>query len=356
MSKSRIGNFFEDFEPGQMLRHGVPRTLSEGDRTLYIGLTGSRSALNTAATTASALGLRSAPMEDLLVFNVVFGKTVPELSLNAIANLGYADARFLRPVHAGDTLAVTSQVLGTKENSSGKSGVVYVRSIATNQRDEAVLTFVRWVMVHKRAADGAAAPALPVPPLPSHVDASRLIVPAFIEPASVTRVTGFDDLWEDYAAGERIDHIGSMTVNDSDHSIAARLYQNTAKAHFDAHLMAQSTAGQRLVYGGHVMSICRSLAYDGLENCLGMLAINGGSHVAPVFAGDTLSCVTQVMETYALSGQLGALRLRTIGAKNVGTARAIALPDANAPKSRFPAEVVLDLDYTVVIPKKQLRL
>lgn len=353
MSKSRRGNFFEDFAPGQVLRHGVPRTLGEGDRSLYVGLTGSRSALNTAATTALALGLPSAPMEDLLVFNVVFGKTVPELSLNAVANLGYADARFLQPVYADDTLAVTSEVLATKENSSGKSGVVYVRSTATNQRGESVLTYVRWVMVHKRQTDGAAAPATPIPQLATHVDPSRLAVPEFTQPRYVAGVTGFDDLWEDYAAGERIDHVGSMTVNDSDHSIAARLYQNTAKAHFDAHLMAQTPAGKRLVYGGHVMSICRSLAYDGLENCLGMLAINGGSHVAPVFAGDTLSCVTQVVDTYALSGEVGALRLRTVGAKNVGTASAIALPEPGAPKPRFSSEVVLDLDYTVAIPRKQ---
>jgi 2-methylfumaryl-CoA hydratase len=210
--------------------------------------------------------------------------------------------------------------------------------------------------VHKRGTDGAAAPATPIPQLATHVDPSHLVIPEFTEPRQVTSVTGFDDLWEDYAVGERIDHVGSMTVNDSDHSIAARLYQNTARAHFDAHLMAQTPAGRRLVYGGHVISICRSLTYDGLENCLGMFAINGGSHVAPVFAGDTLSCVTQVLESYALRSEVGALRLRTIGAKNIGSASAIALPEPGAPKPGFSSEVVLDLDYTVAIPKKQPRL
>lgn len=352
MSKSRRGNFFEDFKPGQVFRHGVPRTVSDGDRSLYIGLTGSRSALNTAATTALALGFNSAPLEDLLVFNIVFGKTVPELSLNAVANLGYADVRFLQPVYASDTLAVTSKVLATKENSNGKSGVVYVQSTALNQREEPVLTYVRWVMVNKHQPGSHSALTTEIPELPTHVEPSRLAIPAFAQPKYVTEVTGFEDLWEDYVVGERIDHVGSMTINESDHSIAARLYQNTAKAHFDAHLMRQSSAGKRLVYGGHVMSICRSLSYDGLENCLGILAINGGSHVAPVFAGDTLSCVTQVIGSYHLTDELGALRLRTVGAKNIGSASAIGLPAADATKPSFSSEVVLDLDYTVAIPKK----
>jgi 2-methylfumaryl-CoA hydratase len=145
-----------------------------------------------------------------------------------------------------------------------------------------------------------------------------------------------------------------MTVNDSDHSIAARLYQNTAKAHFDAELMAKTPAGQRVVYGGHVMSICRSLAYDGLENCLGMLAINGGRHVAPVYAGDTLSCATQVLDMYRVTAEVGALRLRTLGAKNIGSAGAIALPEGGPATPRFSSEIVLDLDYTVAIPIRQL--
>ncbi|MFJ1259666.1 MaoC family dehydratase [Cupriavidus sp. CuC1] len=352
MSKSRSGNFFEDFRVGQSFQHGVPRTIGEGERALYIGLTGSRSALNTASTTAKALGLSGAPIEDLLVFNIVFGKTVPELSLNAVANLGYADGRFLAPVFAGDTLSVASLVLAKKENSNGKSGVVYVRSTAKNQHGIEVLSYVRWVMVHKREAGQPAAALAELPELPPFVEPERLETPAYSRPSQVTAVTGFGDLWEDYKKGERIEHPSSMTVNESDHSIAARLYQNNAKAHFDAQLMALSPSGKRLVYGGHVMSICRALAYDGLENSLGMLAINAGSHVSPVYSGDTLSCMTEVVDTYPLDAGVGALRLRTIGAKNVGGADAIVAPEAGTGKATYAKDVILDLDYTVVIPRK----
>lgn len=353
MSKSRSGNFFEDFGVGQSFQHGVPRTVTDGDRALYIGLTGSRSALNTASTTAVSLGLSGAPIEDLLVFNIVFGRTVPDLSLNAVANLGYADGRFLAPVFSDDTLSVSSTVLAKKENSNGKSGVIYVRSTAKNQHGCVVLSYVRWVMVHKREAGQPAGAPVEVPQFPDFVEPERLHVPSYTDPQQIVSVTGVDDLWESYRKGERIDHPSSMTVNESDHSIATRLYQNNAKAHFDAQLMERSPLGKRLVYGGHVISICRSMAYDGLENTLGMLAINGGSHVSPVFAGDTLSCATTIVDAYPLDSHVGALRLRTIGAKNVESVSAIEFPKDDIGKPKYSKDVVLDLDYTVAIPRRQ---
>ena len=69
-----------------------------------------------------------APLDPLIAFHTVFGKTVPDISLNAVANLGYAEGRWLAPVWPGDTLGATSEVIGLKRNSNGKSGVVWVRT------------------------------------------------------------------------------------------------------------------------------------------------------------------------------------------------------------------------------------
>lgn len=351
MQKNRSGNFFEDFHVGMRMRHATPRTLTEGDRSLYIGLTGSRVALGTADTNAAQLGLTRRPLEDLLVFNTAFGKTVPDISLNAVANLGYADVRFLAHVYPGDTLAVESEVIGLKENSNRKSGVVYVRSTAHNQRGEVVLTWIRWVMVHKSDHAAACGEAV-LPATEPVVPAARLwhggYGPGVRE---ICAMTGVQDLWEDYAAGERLDHPGAMTVNDSDHSIATRLYQNTARAHFDGFAMA-AKGGQRLVYGGHIISLCKALSYDGLENGLSMLAINGGSHVNPTYAGDTIACATQVVEKLDLGlAHVGALRLRTIGIKNAA-AGTVVFPPAADGKPAHPANVVLDLDYTIAMPRR----
>jgi 2-methylfumaryl-CoA hydratase len=354
--KDRSGNYFEDFRIGMKIRHATPRTLTEGDRSLYIGLTGSRSALNTADTNARALGLERRPLEDLLVFNTAFGKTVPDISLNAVANLGYAEVRFVSHVYPGDTLTVESEVIGLKENSNRKSGVVYVRSTARNQQGREVLGWVRWVMVHKRVHKHDAAAACGEAVIP----ATRPVVPPedlrrsdyTARVREISAMTGIEDLWDDYAVGERIDHPGAMTINDSDHSIATRLYQNTARAHFDGHAMAAG-GGQRLVYGGHVISVCRALAYDGLENALSMLAINGGSHVNPTYAGDTIACATQVLGKVDLGqDHLGGLRLRMIGVKNASAA-SIVFPARGEGRPTHPANVVLDLDYTIAMPRRQ---
>ncbi len=136
-SKTRPGNFFEDYRVGQTIAHAVPRTVTEGDRAFYTALYPARFALYSSDEFARACGLPRSPIEDLAAFHIVFGKTVPDVSLNAVANLGYAEARFLAPVYPGDTLTATSEVIGLKENSNRKSGVVWVRSTGRNQHGEA---------------------------------------------------------------------------------------------------------------------------------------------------------------------------------------------------------------------------
>src|SRR5476651_1879105 len=126
--KTNPGNFFEDFRIGQVIRHATPRTVTLGDVALYNGLYGPRFAVQSSDAFAQAIGYPRSPVDDLLVFHIVFGKTVPDISLNAVANLGYAGCRFLAPVYPGDTLNATSEVIGLKENSSRKTGIVYVRS------------------------------------------------------------------------------------------------------------------------------------------------------------------------------------------------------------------------------------
>jgi len=349
MSKQRHGQFFEDFRLGQRFVHATPRTLTEADQSLYIALTGSRACLHSALTVVRAAGFERRPLEDLLVFNTAFGKTVPDISLNAVANLGYAELRFLEPVYDGDTLAVESEVIGLKENSSRKSGVVWVRSSARNQHGRIVNEWIRWVMVHKRDPTAACGEAV-VPPTAAAVEPSVFAIGHYApEVSSVVQATGVTDLWEDYEVGERIDHGAAMTINHSDHSLATRLYQNTAKAHFDAHRMAAQPMGKRLVYGGHIMSVCKALAYDGLENMLGVLAIHGGSHVSPTFAGDTICCATRVLAKDALGvAPVGALRLRLIGAKNIDTPGQIEFADG----MRHGPNVVLDMDFSIAIPKR----
>ena len=169
MSKTSPGNFFEDFRIGQVIRHATPRTVTVGDVALYTGLFGARFAVQSSNEFAKAIGYPRAPIDDLLVFHIMFGKTVPDVSLNAVANLGYAGCYFRAPVYPGDTLTALSEVIGLKENSSRKTGIVYVRTTGTNQDGSAVLEYVRWVMVRKRD-EAAPAPGDHVPRLPTVLD------------------------------------------------------------------------------------------------------------------------------------------------------------------------------------------
>jgi 2-methylfumaryl-CoA hydratase len=254
-TKTNPGNFFEDFHVGMNILHATPRTVTGGDVSLYTALYGNRFAVQSSSAFAQAIGLPGAPLDDMLLFHMVFGKTVPDVSLNAIANLGYASGRFHALAYPGDTLRTVSEVIGLKENSNAKTGTVYVRSVGTNQRDETVLEYIRWVMVRKKDL-GAPAPEPVVPELPEAVAVADLIVPNGLDFSGYdTDLAGSPFFWEDYEAGEKIDHVDAMTVEEADHMIATRLYQNTAKVHFNQHTEKDGRFGKRIVYGGHVISL-----------------------------------------------------------------------------------------------------
>ncbi len=345
--KSNPGNFFEDFVVGDELIHATPRTLTEGDVALYTGLTGSRFALYSSDAFARDCGLDGAPIDPLLAFHIVFGKTVPDISLNAVANLGYADGRFHRAVYPGDTLRAVSEVIGVKENSNGKTGVVWVRTTGYNQEDEDVLSYVRWVMVNKKD-HARPAPEAVVPELPAVVKPSELPRPEFLSSGYDFALAGSPFGWEDYEVGEKIDHVDAFTVEEAEHQIATRLYQNTAKVHFNQFAQAQTPRGKRLIYGGVAISLARSLAFNGLSNAAEIIAINAGSHVNPLFAGDTVFAWSEVLDTAELADGLGALRLRLIAAKN-RPCHDFPLKDA---EGKMLPEVILDFDYWAAIPKR----
>lgn len=345
--KSNPGNFLEDFRVGETIAHATPRTLTEGDVTLNIALTGSRYALFSADSFAQACGLPGAPIDPLLVFHAIFGKTVPDISLNAVANLGYAEGRFLAPVFPGDTLNAVSEVLGVKQNSNGKTGVVTVRTTGFNQDGEAVLTYVRWVMVNKRDTGAAVTDAPPTTPAPA-VRVDELLLPPGLDFHGYDfALAGSPHALEDYEVGERIDHVDGMTVEEAEHQLATRLYQNTAKVHFDALAQASSRFGRRLIYGGVAISLARALAFNGLANAQLVLAINGGRHVNPLFAGDTLYAWSEVLAKEDL-GAAGALRLRLVAVKNRSAAGFPYKTDAG----EYDASVVLDFDYWAAIAKR----
>ena len=347
MRKSSEGNFFEDFSPGMQIFHAVPRTVTTGDVALYSALYGMRFAVQSSDAFAQSCGLRQAPLDNLLVFHVIFGKSVPDVSLNAVANLGYADCRFLAPAWPGDSFHARSEVIGVRENANGNTGIVHVRSTGYNQYGKAVVSFVRWVMVNKRDK-ASPAPESVVPELATHIPASEIVIPEGLDfsrydPVLAGSPHGFDA----YDVGEKINHIDGMTIEEAEHQIATRLYQNTAKGHFDAVLQQSSRFGRRIVYGGHVMNLARSLSFNGLANAAFVAGINGGRHLNPAAAGDTVYCWSEVLDKHLIPERpdIGAVRIRTVATKDTPCTE---FPD---PSTGGAASVLLDLDYWVLMPR-----
>ncbi|KRS15360.1 MaoC family dehydratase [Roseovarius indicus] len=342
MAKTNPGRFFEDYSVGETIHHAVPRTVSGGERALYHALYPARHALYSSDAFAQGCGLPAAPIDDMAAFHVVFGKTVPDISLNALANLGYAEGRWLKPVWPGDTLRSTSDVIGVKQNSNGKSGVVWVRTKGVNQHGEVVLEYVRWAMVRKFDLD-APAPETVIQELKPVLEASDLVVPEGLD------FTGYDftlagepHRWGDYEVGEVIDHVDGVTVEEAEHMMATRLWQNTAKVHFDASLRE---GGKRLIYGGHVISMARALSFNGLANAQIVAGLNGGAHANPCFAGDTIKAWSEVLDK-AETGVpgVGAIRLRLVATKG-GEPFTLKGEDG-----KYLPHVMLDLDYWALMP------
>ncbi|SDX16280.1 MaoC family dehydratase [Litoreibacter albidus] len=342
MSKTNAGRFFEDYAVGDVMEHAVPRTLSGGERAMYHALYPARHAFYSSDEFARDCGLHEAPLDDLIAFHTVFGKTVPDISLNAVANLGYAEGRFLKPVHMGDTISSRSEVIGVKQNSNGKTGVVWVRTTGSNQLGEDVLSYVRWVMVRKGNLD-APAPETVVPKLADAVSAADLVVPEGLsfEDYNFTQA-GEPHRLGDYQVGEKIDHVDGVTIEEAEHMLATRMWQNTAKVHFD------STArdGGRLIYGGHVISLARALSFNGLANAQIIVGLNSGAHANPCGAGDTVKAWSEVLEIAETDAPgIGAIRLRLVAQKAEAAPFSLKGDDG-----KYLPDVLLDLDYWALMP------
>ena len=342
---TNLGRFFEDYAVGDIINHATPRTLTEADASLYTSIYPTRFALQSSKEFAKSCGLQDRPLDDLIVFHTVFGKTVPDISINAVANLGYAEGRFFSTVFSGDTLSVLSEVIGLKQNSNGKTGIVYVKTKGQNSSGETILEYKRWVMVKKRFVGVQDMPSN-LPSLKTSLDGSELNIPEKLDFTKYdTNAAGSKKSFNDYQVGELIDHIDGNTICEADHLFATRLWQNNSRVHFDINAREDK---KRLIYGGHIISLVRALSFNGLENAQMIVGINGGTHANPAFAEDTIYCWSEVLDKIDLNKRnIAALRLRSVGTKEKNHNMKVKNDDG-----RYLPNVVLDFDYWVLVPKE----
>lgn len=211
-----------------------------------------------------------------------------------------------------------------------------------------VLSYVRWVMVRKRD-EAASAPEEVVPALDKVVAPRDIALPEANFADYDYALAGSHHRWGDYQAGEQIDHVDGMTIEEAEHMMATRAFQNTAKVHFNQFTEGSGRFGRRLIYGGHIISLARALSFNGLGNAAFVSAINAGAHVAPCFAGNTVHAWSNILEKAELPGRddCGAVRVNTIATKDF-------------PCDTFPLKtkdgknheaVILNIDYWVIMPR-----
>jgi acyl dehydratase len=146
-----FGRYFEEFEVGQEFHHWPGRTVSEMDNTWFSLLTMNQHPLHIDAHYAAKTQHGQCLVVGTLVFSIAVGMSVADISGRAIANLGYDEVKHLGPVFGGDTIYAASRIISKRESATKPDrGVVSVETTAYNQREEAVLSFRREVLVPKR--------------------------------------------------------------------------------------------------------------------------------------------------------------------------------------------------------------
>ena len=316
--KTAAGRIFRGFLLGEALPHATPHTLTTATLRFIRRFTARVSPPSPPRLSHPPSATRK-PGRRLLAFHIVFGKTVG-VSLNAIANLGYADCRFSRPVYCG-----RHAVRGLAgHRAQGELGPAERRRPCPLEGVQPARRGNRRI---RTLGDGAKArcrrgsasrPRSGARRGGGRRRARRGLSSEIVRRAFDDALSGSPHRFEDYLPGERIDHIDGVTVEEAEHQIAARLFQNTAKVHFNQFTEGQGRFGRRLIYGGHVISFARALSFNGFANAFHIAAINGGRHMAPLFAGDTVFAWSEMLETAALPGRddVGALSVRTVATKN----------------------------------------
>ncbi|MDX1386475.1 MAG: MaoC family dehydratase [bacterium] len=320
-SKARFpeyGRVLEDFKEGEVFCHPRGITITKSMAIEFATNFMECNPLYLNAEYAVAHGFDDLVVSPLMVMNVALSLGVQNDSEKAIANLGYYDVCFVRIVYPGDTLRALTKVLSRKVKE-GKPGIVSIRTIALNQRNELVLQYDRKIMV--AAAGKESEPStLPDQPFPEMTE------PTVQLPTAVAsypqNLTGVRSYFEDFEVGDIIVHANGRTITDEHYAWTYRV-MNTHPLHYDRLYSAGRSgpmSGEPIVYGGLVFAWLAGLASrDVSENALADFGYTEGYHTQPAVSGDTVYAISRVLakEEGPENYQAGLITFQLIGLKNI---------------------------------------
>lgn len=299
--RKKRGNFLEDFRVGQLFRHKVGKTVTEGLFNAFTEFGMTTNPLSKNLRYAECYGFRGLIAPPGLVMNIVFSQSVEDISENARANLEYQDMRFGAPVYIGDTIEVETTIVGLKPSSRDPDrGVVHVQTTGRNQHSAVVLTLQRKVQIWKDTIEATveAGELSAIPQIPCD-----LLVPAYEDSRKyreLAHLTNPDTYFEDLNPGDTIEHSRGRTVTTAHMELTAML-DNTSQVHSNQYMIDQNPAkyigGQLIVYGGIPFNLCLGLSCPDVgDNAVGDIVYVTGRHTGPVFVGDTVFAATEITD------------------------------------------------------------
>ena len=325
--RPQYGRYLDELDPGQVFEHprgfsfersgmlDFARTFMQAN-PLYLNL-----------QYALDHGFRDLPASPQMVFNVTLSLGVQNDSEKAIANLGYYQVQFLRPVYPGDTLRAFTRVLERKDRGPDKPGIARIRTVSVNQDDQVVLQYERKIMVAWRGDRLPTTPAAPITePFPGEQE-PRIEIP-LAGGTYAQGLTGPNTYAEDFEPGDIIVHANGRTITE-EHMALTYLVGNSHPLHFDrifSSSLSGKMSGEPIVYGGLVFAWLDGLASrDVSEHAVWELGFTEGYHTQPAFAGDTVGALSRILAVEEVPGAAGfaLVTMQLIGVKNISAAAAL---------------------------------
>lgn len=317
------GRYLEEFVEGATLHHPREFTIYPSFAQEFATTFMETNPLYLSEPYARAHGYRTLPVHPMLLLTMTLSLSVQNDSEKAVANLGYYDVTFARPVYAGDSLRAESTVLSRRARGAGRPGVVRVRTKAFNQHDEVVLQYERTILIASRGGDllGGGTPPPPAAP-------RALLIPRGNRPYP-TRQTGDRTYFENFQVGDIIAHPNGRSVTEEHFAWTYRT-GNTHPLHYDRVYSSSREgpmSGEPIVAGPYIFSwLCGLASRDTTENALWELGFTEGFHTQPTIAGDTVYAISRVLATANGPAELGAgiVTFQLLGVKNLRGTDAIA--------------------------------
>lgn len=323
----QYGRYLDELEPGQVFEHPRGFTFTPANMLDFARTFMQANPLYLNGQYARAMGFGDLPASPQMVFNVTLSLGVQNDSEKAIANLGYYQVQFLRPVYPGDTLRAFTKVLERKDRGPDKPGIVRIRTVGVNQDNAVVLQYERKIMVGWR---GDRPPTTPAPDVTVNFpgeDTPLVQLPLTDKPIS-SGLAGPNTYFEDFAPGDIIVHANGRTITEEHMALTYRV-GNSHPLHFDrvfSSALSGKMSGEPIVYGGLVFAWLEGLASrDVSEHAVWELGFTEGYHTQPAFAGDTVSALSRILAVEDVPGAdaCGLVSMQLIGVKNISAAAAL---------------------------------